>query len=102
MANMVSAERASYKKLVKQAFRFSYYQVVIAWDNIRPEMFMPRKQAMTEDKKPVTFNGEPKLVQMDVFTEVLDHKVLKWMTEKDRLEKMDPKHRYTCNLIKNM
>ena len=73
----------------------------MAWGYIRPELLMLRKQWMTADHKVITFQGEPKLVTMNIFEELRHNKVLKWMSKKEKLDKLEPGPRYICNIIKN-
>ena len=80
--SLVTAEKAVDKKMLRKALKRNYDHIIMAWGYIRPELLMLRKQGMTADHKVITFQGEPKQVTMNIFEELRQNKVLKWMTRK--------------------
>ena len=54
----------------------------------------------TPGNKPISFNGELKLIEMDIFDDPMNITVTRFMTEQDPLNSSEPQERYLFNLIK--
>ena len=100
MSSLVTAEKAVDKKMLRKALKRKYDHIIMAWGSIRPELFMPRKQGLTVDQKPITFQGEPKIVTMKIFEELRQNKVLCWKSVGEKLDKLEPGPKYICNIVK--
>ena len=100
MAHMLTAMNPQQKSLIRAVTSTTYDHVVIAWPKIRPELLIPRKVALSAGGQPIVFHNEPKLIPMDIFADPLTIKVVKWTSDRERLDKMDGSDRFVINSIK--
>ena len=97
---LVLSDSSTNKKLINRILKATYDHVAIGWPSIRPEIFMPWKVTCTTENKLISFNEEPRLIEMDIIDDPMNITGTKFMTEQDRLNSLEPQQRYLINLIK--